>query len=101
MFLKPRRNQLGNEMLLPLQLFRQEREQIETILLADLTIHLLLSEVIVELVGERFSSIESLLWRINHDLANKIEQQRVGFGKNLYKKMLTLFHSLFFTFGNL
>ena len=70
---EPAGDQLGNEVLLSLEFFRKEGEQIEAIFLAYLAINLLFSQVIVELVSEGLSSIEPLFWRIYHDLTDEIE----------------------------
>lgn len=45
--------------------------------------HFFLSELIIELMRQCFSSIETLLGRVNHDLVDEIEQERVSLGKDL------------------
>ena len=39
--------------------------------------------------------------RVNHDLGQEIQEQRISFRKDLHKQKYTLFHYLFLTLGNL
>lgn len=88
-------------MFLPSDLIRTEREKVRTKLFVQLPVDLLLSELIEELMRECLSRIQSLFGRVDHDLADEVKKQRICLWKDLHKKGVTLFHSLFFTFGNL
>lgn len=97
----PRRNQLGDQVLVPLQLLRQETEQVQPKLLLKGYPHRLLPQLVEKLMSQRLSSVESVLGRIYHDLGQEVQEERIGFGENLYRKGCTLAHYLFLTLGNL
>ena len=54
-------------------------------LLTQLTVDWLLTELIVELVSQSLSSIQPLLGGVYHNLADEVNQERVSFGEDLNK----------------
>jgi hypothetical protein len=77
---------------LSLKFFGHEGEKRQAVLLANLAVGLLLTKIIEKLVGECFCSIEALLWRVDHNLADKVQKERVSFGEDLDRERITLFH---------
>jgi hypothetical protein len=63
--------------------------------------HRLLPQLVVELVGQGLSCVESLLGRVDHQLGEQVQEKRVSLRKNLNKKENTLLHSRLLTLGNL
>lgn len=83
--LVPRRNQLRDQMLVPLQLLTHKRKQVHPVLLQNGPSHRFLSQLIVEVMRQSFSSVESLLGRVDHDLGKEVQKERVSFGENLHQ----------------
>lgn len=57
----PGRNQLRDQVLVPLQLLREKRKQVQPQLLLQRICHLLLTQLVVELVGQGLSCVQSML----------------------------------------
>ena len=97
----PGRNQLGNQVLVALQLLRKEGEQVQPKLLLKSQTHWLLSQLIKKFMSQRLGSVESVFGGVYHDLSQEVEKERVSFGENLNRIIFTLLHYLFLTLGNL
>lgn len=67
-FSVPGRDQLRKQVFMSFYLFRQETEEVETILLLQYFIDMLLSQFVEILVCQGLGCVESLFWRIDHDL---------------------------------
>lgn len=70
----PRRNQLGDQVLVPLQLLRQKTEQIQPKLLLKGQPHRLLPELVEKFMSQRLGSIEPVFGGVDHDLSEEIEE---------------------------
>ena len=75
--LLPTRDQLWNQVLVALQLLRQEGEEVQPELLLKGHSHRLLSQLVKELMSQSLSRIQSMLGGVNHDLSQEVMKQRV------------------------
>lgn len=99
--LDPGGDKFGEQVLVASYLAVAEVEETDAQLLLDLLAHLLLPQLVEELVGQGLRRVESLLWSVYHELREQVQQQRVGFREDLGKGGGTSFQSRFFTLGNL
>lgn len=60
-------------MLVTVELVGVEGEEVDVVLLLDHAVHGLLTQLVVELVGEGLGSVEALFGRIDEDLAEEVQ----------------------------
>ena len=71
-------------MLVPAELLLAEIKQRRDVpFLLELSVDLRISQLIEVLVRESFTSIETFLWRVNHDLTDEADEHIISFGKYL------------------